>query len=258
MEMKKPFLIFLILTALLSLSGVKAAAAQSAPEFGIRLQRNFGYGGFNNEIQGFFQIKLTGPLEQVKEVSYKLDETEIGAVSESPFKLDFNTENYQTGEHSLSATVRLLDLSEVHTEAVRIRIISKQDAMALTFKLVGGILALTAVALLFSFLLTRRSRAYVPGQAQNYNGLLGGAICPKCGHPFPRSLIGVKVGLARFEPCPSCGKWVTSRSASQAELEAAEKAEAEKYQSASSMPSVEELDKRFAEKAVDDTRYLDE
>lgn len=258
MEMKKKVLIFCFLTVLLSLLSLNAVSAQSETAFTISLKRNFGYGGFGNDIQGYFQISLKGPLEQVREVSYTLDGETMGTVTVSPFKLDFNTDNFVPGEHKLGATVKLLDQSETQAQVVRVRILTKQETSQNVFKILGPIIALAVGATFISSLIAGRGKGAVPGQAQNYNGLHGGAVCPKCGHPFPRSFFGINLAVMRVERCPACGKWINSRRASPAELEAAEKAEAEKYRVEHGLPMEARKGQAPDEKAIEDSRYLDE
>ena len=258
MEMKKKVLILFILTALLSLLSLNAVFAQTVSVFTISLQRNLGYGGFGNDIQGYFQIKLRGPLQQVQQVVYTLDGQAMGSVSESPFKLDFNTDDFVPGEHKLGATVKLLNQSEVQAQVVSIRILSKEGASKSVFKILIPLFALIIGAAFISSLVTGRTNRAYPGQRQNYNGLYGGAVCPKCGHSFPRSLLGVNLGFSRLERCPSCGKWISSRRATPAELAAAEEAEAEKYRVSSGEKPSQTQSEKSDEKAIDDTRYLDE
>ena len=256
--MKKRVLILFMLTVLLSLLSLRVVSAQTESAFSISLQRNFGYGGFGNDIQGYFQIKLNGPLEQVQQVVYTLDGKAMGTVSESPFKLDFNTDDFLPGEHQLGATVKLLDQSEVQARTVQLQFLSPAGASQSVFKILIPLFGLIIGAALISSLVAGRTNRAHPGQQQNYNGLYGGAVCPKCGHPFPRSLLGVNLGFSRLERCPNCGKWISSKRATPAELAAAEEVEAEKYRVASGEKPNQSQSEKSDEKAIDDTRYLDE
>ena len=256
--MKKRVLILFILTMLLSLLSLNAVFAQTESAFSISLQRNFGYGGFGNDIQGYFQIKLKGPLEQVQQVVYTLDGQAMGTVAASPFKLDFNTDDFLPGEHQLGATVKLLGQSEVQARTVQLQFLSPEGASQSVFKILIPLFGLIIGAALISSLVAGRTNRAHPGQQQNYNGLYGGAVCPKCGHPFPRSLLGVNLGFSRLERCPNCGKWISSKRATPAELAAAEEVEAEKYRVASGEKPNQSQSEKSDEKAIDDTRYLDE
>ena len=258
MEMKKKVLILFVLTILLSMLSLTAVYAHDDLVFTISLQRNFGYGGFGNDIQGYFQIKLNGPLEEVAAVTYTLDGEAMGTAMESPFKLDFNTDDFVPGERNLGAKVKLLDGDEVTVQVVRVRILSKQEASQGVFKILGPLLALVAGATFISSVVAGRGKGNIPGQAQNYSGLYGGAICPKCGHPFPRSFLGINLGFVRVERCPSCGKWISSRRASSADLEAAERAEAEKYRVEKGLPAEGRQGEGPDGKAIEDSRYQDE
>ena len=258
MEMKKKVLILFMLTALLSLLSLNAVFAHTGADFSISLQRNFGYGGFGNDIQGYFQIKLKGPLELVQQVTYTLDGEAMGTVTESPFKLDFNTDDFAPGERYLGANVKLTDGDEVTAQVVLVNILSKEGASKSVFRILIPLFALIGGAALISSLVAGRTNRGVPGERQNYNGIYGGAVCPKCGHPFPRSFFGVNLAIVRVERCPGCGKWISSRRASLAELETAEQAEAEKYRVEKGLQAEGRKGASPDEKAIEDTRYLDE
>ena len=58
--MKKVFSIFLILSLLTALTP-SYALAQSAQELQLGMSRDFGYGGFGNDIQGLFTLKIKNP-----------------------------------------------------------------------------------------------------------------------------------------------------------------------------------------------------
>lgn len=53
-------------------------------------------------------------------------------------------------------------------------------------------------------------------------GLEGGAVCPKCGLPFSRSVFGLNLLVGKLSRCPHCGKWSVVGRASPDELAAAE------------------------------------
>src|SRR6185436_10633364 len=63
-----------------------------------------------------------------------------------------------------------------------------------------------------------------PGTPRRY-GLMGGAICPKCGRPFTRHWWGLNAGLSKFDRCDNCGRWSLVRAAPLEKLRAAEAAE---------------------------------
>ena len=97
----KKIQIALVFAVIVSLFVGVAAFAQTE-ELSLRMSRDYGYGGFNNDIQGLFSMKVTGPADLVK-VEFYIDSTSIGEVTQSPFNLQFNTDNYPVGQHQLYA-----------------------------------------------------------------------------------------------------------------------------------------------------------
>jgi hypothetical protein len=100
-----------------------------------------------------------------------------------------------------------------------------------------GILALIIVGMVLLQVLpmSRNKRRFEQGGVHNY-GAAGGAICPKCGRPFSRSIFGLNLLTGKLERCPYCGKWSITRPASIGALRAAEQAEVQGAQ-----PAVREL-----------------
>jgi hypothetical protein len=101
-EMKK-LLTSLALIATILVGLVSTAHAQSASELKLGLSRDFGYGGFNNDIQGLFTIMIVDAPADLTRVSFFIDSTNIGDVNQPPFSLQFNTDSYPLGLHTLSA-----------------------------------------------------------------------------------------------------------------------------------------------------------
>ncbi|MCX6039409.1 MAG: hypothetical protein NTW99_16290 [Chloroflexi bacterium] len=86
----------LLIATLVSLLAITAAFAQTE-ELSLRMSRDFGYGGFNNDIQGLFSMKVTGPADLARVVFY-INSIVIGEVTQAPFNLQFNTDNYPLGQ----------------------------------------------------------------------------------------------------------------------------------------------------------------
>ena len=78
--MKKNINVILI-TILLSLAIISAVSAQGE-ELTLSLSRDFGYGGFNGDIQGTFSVKASGPAN-LERVQFFLDETLLGEDTEA-------------------------------------------------------------------------------------------------------------------------------------------------------------------------------
>ncbi len=112
---------------------------------------------------------------------------------------------------------------------------------------VGFIIILTTVGQLT---LGRGQRHLEPGTPRNY-GIRGGAICPKCGRPFPLSFFSLNLITRKFERCPYCSKWSLVRVASREVLTAAEAAELESSRPAVPEPSPEEKLRR----QIEESRY---
>ncbi|MEA4813143.1 MAG: Ig-like domain-containing protein [Anaerolineaceae bacterium] len=258
MEMKKKVLILVLLAGFLSLVNFQAVSADAEPAFTLGLKKVFGYGGFGNDIQGTFRLKLNGPLEKVKEVNYYLDDTLLGSVTTNPFTLDFDTEKFEPGGHKISAQVILRDAPKITTPTLAVEILSKDSTMKKVTSLLLPLMAVVIGATVFGTVISARSKPPKPGQKTEYNGMYGAAVCPNCGHPFARSPFGFNLGFKRLERCPSCKKWVSTKRASTQELEAAEMAEAKKYglQQPYEGENIKTDDKLT--KMVDESRYLDE
>jgi hypothetical protein len=79
-------------------------------------------------------------------------------------------------------------------------------------------------------------------------GLAGGAVCPKCGLPFSRSVFGLNLLVGKLSRCPHCGKWSVVGRASPEELAAAEaKLRGEKQPAPPAVDAATQLHKRIEE-----------
>ena len=105
--MKKIFSI-LVITCLLTIISPGFALAQSTDQLQLGLSRDFGYGGFGNDIQGLFSMKIKNPPQNLVSVEFFIDTTLVGTDAESPFAVQFNTDSYSLGEHSLHAVGTLI------------------------------------------------------------------------------------------------------------------------------------------------------
>ena len=120
--------------------------------------------------------------------------------------------------------------------------------------IVIAIIVLVVLVFRGSQLFTSRSKAHLNtplGEARSYS-IAGGAICPKCQRPFAISLLSLKLGFAKFTPCPYCGKWSLVQRASQEELRAAEAAERGPVQTTQPKDEAAKL-----KEMVDESRFTD-
>lgn len=248
MKKIKSALFLAILTSLLTMTAVFA----QGDTLKLSLSRDWGYGGFNGDIQGTFTMKASGPASLVL-VEFYIDETKIGEVSSAPFNLQFVTDNYSDGAHTLYAIGTTSDGKQITSQKIGAVFVAKEDSGKAIFGTIGPLLAVIFGALLLAAiipLLTGRKTVHLePGAARNYG--MGGGICPKCKRPFAFHIYGFNLAFFKFDRCPYCGKWSPVRRASLAQLQLAEKAELEGSQS--QVPQISEEDK--LKKELDDSKY---
>lgn len=253
MKMKKR-LIWLVVLALLLGVASPALAQGEQPELALKLRRDWGYGGFNGDIQGNFSVTVDGPADLAMVRYYLDDETLLGESSEAPsFRVAFVTDDYPPGQHTLVAVGVRADGTELRSqELVRLFVSGEQAGEMLAqigVPLAVIVVALLAVTALAPLLSTGRKKAHRPGEY----GWLGGAVCPKCGKPYRLSALGLKLGFSRLENCPHCRKWSMVRRAGPDELAAAEARLAAEDGAGGLTP---ELDaQETLRKQLDDTRY---
>ncbi|TAK12675.1 MAG: hypothetical protein EPO32_08005 [Anaerolineae bacterium] len=212
-----------LFAALLLFFAAPALAQSEDPGLRLKLHRDFGYGGFSGDIQGNFSLTVDGPADLVT-VRYYIDETLLDESGDSPdFRVRFVTDDHAPGLHVLSAVGVLADGSELNSQTIQSYFLSKESADDMVFGIIGPIFAIVGVVVALSALaplmMGKRRKAFKPGQY----GMLGGAVCPKCARPFSLTFFGLKLGFARLEHCPHCGKWSLVRRARPEDLEAAER-----------------------------------
>jgi hypothetical protein len=248
--------IALLLAIVACLLAVGTALAQTG-ELTLGLSRDWGYGGFGNDIQGLFSMKVSGPDTLVK-VEFYIDETRIGEVTEAPFRLQFSTDDYPLGEHTLYALGTTSDGAILRSnELVQVFVPASEGGQA-AIKIILPVLVVVGVAMLLAALLpvlTSRSKvSQLDLGAERKYGIGGGAICPKCQRPFSIPFLGMNLGFSKFTRCPYCGKWSMVRPQSLAALRKAEQAELEWAKSDVASPASEDEKLR---KEVDDSRFQD-
>jgi len=240
-----------LIACLLCLFLVTAVSAQNSG-LTLQLTRDWGYGGFNGDIQGTFSMKVSGP-DNLVSVKFYIDDTMIGEDAEAPFALQFVTDNYPAGVHAMRAVGVATDGSELTSQTISANFVSKEDGTGAAMKVVIPILVIAFAAILVSALVPllafRKGKKVAPGAARNYP--YGGGICPKCHRPFPFQLFSMNMVMGKLTPCPHCGKWSVVRRASINELRAAEQAElAAEPEQVTGLSEEEKL-----KKDLDDSRY---
>jgi Bacterial Ig domain len=225
-----------------------------AQDSGLRLSLSKDWGfSAGGQVQGLFTLSASGPQDMAS-VQFELDGAEIAAVTQSPFKWQFNTDQYPVGGHALSAAGRMPDGSILRSNTIRVEFVSAETGWQVTQRIMLPIFAVVAVILILStagqLVLGRDRRRPEPGAPRQY-GPAGGAICPKCGRPFALSFFSLHLITRRLERCPYCGKWSWVARATPEALAAAEAAETE-----ASRPAVPEtsLEDKLRQQ-IEESRY---
>lgn len=242
-----------LIAVIFSLVAVFAALAQS-DELSISFSRDFGYSSGGGDIQGLFSIKVNGP-DTLTKVAFYIDDTMIGEDVEAPFKLQFNTDNYSLGEHTVYAIGTTSDGNELKTQVVHANFVSASEGTKTAVRILVPVVGLVVIALLLAAVVPiitgRKTIPLEPGTPRNYP--MGGAICPKCERPFAIHLYGVNLGLGKFDRCPYCGKWSVVRRQPMQALRAAEEAELERAQETGSVQGMTEEEK--LKKQLEDSKF---
>jgi hypothetical protein len=243
---------------ILSLAYVFPVFAQSEDELVLTLNRDFGYAGFNGtDIQGTFSMKATGPKDLVK-VIFSINDTVIGEDAEAPFKIQFNTDSYGVGPHTLSATGMTSSGKEIKSNVYVKNFVSADEGMKTAMKIVVPLLILvlgiSLVSIIGPVLLGRNKKGSIPLGAPRSYGMAGGTICTKCGRPFAINFFALKLVFGKLVRCPHCGKLGVMPRRSLAELKKAE--EAELAMAAGDAPQVQGMsEEEKLQKELDDSRY---
>lgn len=254
--MKKISSIILVLSILLYLTS-SFAYAQSPNELELGLSRDFGYGGFNNDIQGLFTLKIKDPPENLVRVVFLIDSMSMGEDTQAPFGLQFNTDSYPLGNHQLNALGYTTQGDELNSNVIQVQFVPAGSGFESVVKIVLPIVALIILIGLISvflpLLLSKGKIASTPLGTPRKYGIGGGAICPKCNRPFPLRLWWINLGFKKIDRCPYCGKWSYVQPSSLVDLRAAETAELAQVQPETPINGESETDK--LKKDLDDSRF---
>lgn len=233
---------------LLLVFGLMALLAAQEAVLDLRLSRDWGYGGFNNEIQGRFSLHASGP-DDLAAVQFRMDGDVIGVDEVPPFQFQFTTDAFPPGPHAFSATGLLAGGGEIESDVIAVTILSADQAGDATAGLIIPLLAILGGITVFGVLMPLvfgRRRKHIPG----VYGMAGGAVCGRCLKPFARGVLSPNMVFGKLERCPHCGKWAIVPRASAAALEAAEARLAEEGQVAAQAAETEaEKRARLAEES---------
>lgn len=251
---KNCFYVFLVLLAILGF--VAPARAQAVEELELSVSRDFGSSDGTGNIQGTFSMKVTGPSNLVK-VQFYIDNTVIAEDTEPPFKVQFVTNDYAHGKHTMHATGYTSDGRELRTREMTFNYMTAAESWQRGLKIVLPILVLVLIWKLFSTVVPTQNRGRKKGEllppgGQNY-GVIGGTICPRCAHPFALNFFSPNLLVGKLVRCPNCGKWFIGRRASIDDLLIAEEAA---WRKAHGAPQVSEMkDEEKIRKELGDSKY---
>ncbi len=240
----KKLALFVVLAALFI--AVIPAHAQDAG-LTLSMSRDFGYAGFGSDIEGLFSLRASGP-SNLQRVEFYVDSELIGNVDEEPFRVQFTTKDYAPGERTMYALGYLSDGSQLRSNEITRIFLSAEQArgkmVELVFPILGVVLAVTLLATVVPAMLSSKKP-----QRGKY-GVSGGAVCPKCGLPYPLRFFSFNMGAKKFDRCPHCGKWSLVRRASKEDLAAAEARWAALDAPTEATPRISRRDQQ-----IDDSRY---
>jgi hypothetical protein len=245
---------------LLMVSSINLAWAQtSSDELQLAVHRDFGYGGFNNQIQGLFTLEATGlPLQSA---TFMIDAEVIGQVTAAPFKLSINTDKYPHGLHTFTVVGVTTDGRTLTSKPRQYEFVDAsvggQAGLKIGGSIAGVVLGIVALMLAFQFLPGYLGkRKMVPLGAHRTYGIKGGAICPKCGRPFGIHLMSINLFTRYFDRCEHCGKWSIVSRATPQQLADAEQIELAMAQP--EKPVVTETAEAKLKRQIEETRYTDQ
>jgi DNA-directed RNA polymerase subunit RPC12/RpoP len=256
--MKKSLLIIVLLTILVF--GITSQSlAQSTEQLQLGLSRDWGYGGLGNDIQGLFTAHIKDPPANITRVEFYIDDTMIGEDVTPPFSLQFNTDSYPLGLHTIYAIGSTSDGTTINSNKLEMNFVPAKNIGEVLIKfilpLILLIIVIALIAVFLPLVLSKGKLSSTPlGEPRKY-GIGGGGICPKCGRPFPLRLWFINLGASKIDRCPYCGKWSMVRPRSTTELRAAEAAE---LSQAGSGPAIEqETEEAKLKRDLDDSRFQD-
>ena len=249
----------ILLAIVPSLFGGGQGGVLAQSNFTLNIHRNIGYSS-GSQIRGSFNMTVVGP-NTIKSATFLIDGQTMKVITTSPFSFDFNTNDYPSGWHDLSASIQTTDGQTVTTAVRRFEFATSEEETAairnIVVPMVGGLLVVILIVVGAQVLFFRnKPKTGLPLGTPRTYGITGGAVCPKCHRPFPLSLLSLNIGLGtKFTRCVFCGKWSMVRRASLAELRAAEAVEL-----AEALPETPIHKKSEAEKLkemLDNSRFTD-
>lgn len=252
----KKILIALLPALLLLGHPASTAIAQEQEELTLSMSRDFGYSSGTGDIQGTFSMKASGPDTLVR-VEFFIDTTLIAEDNEAPYKVQFVTDNYPLGLHTLYAVGYTSDDRVLHSREFQANFVSADEGWQAALKIMVPVIGLVLLAALLSAIVPalgggRKNRTSLPPGERNY-GIAGGTICTRCQHPFAMNLMSPNMLVGKLVRCPACGKWFIGRRADADGLRKAEEIEWAHGHPAPQASGLSEQEK--LQKDMEDSKY---
>jgi len=249
-------LIILLFVLLLLGNQSSAVFTQEQEELTLSMSRDFGYSSGTGDIQGTFSMKASGPDTLVR-VEFFIDDTLIAEDNEAPYKVQFVTDNYPLGLHTLYAVGYTSDDRVINSREFQANFVSADEGWQAALKIMVPVIGLVLLAALLSAIVPalgggRKNRSSLPPGERNY-GIAGGTICPRCQHPFAMYLMSPNMLAGKLVRCPACGKWFIGRRAEADLLRKAEEVEWAHEHPAPQVSGLSEQEK--LQKDMEDSKY---
>ncbi|GJM40624.1 MAG: hypothetical protein DHS20C20_09060 [Ardenticatenaceae bacterium] len=240
-----------IFVVLLSLVGVGTAVAQESNQLKLRLSRDFG-AGFGTSIQGRFSFRVDGP-DNLESVSFYIDDQLVGKDNEAPFRLQFETDSYELGTHTLYAIGQTASGEELRSNEISRNFISSSSSNRTLLYIIVPILVISLGGILLASWIANRGQKGGKSANLNVHGPFGGTICPKCNKPFARHIWGLNLVVGKFDRCPHCGKWSLVRALPREQLDTA--VDAMEAKAKQNQPKPPDDDEDSWRKRLDDSKF---
>jgi hypothetical protein len=240
-------ILLVILGLGIAVPGAQAQTPASALELRLSKVNGFNLGG---RIQGRFRLTVSGTAE-LRQVTFLVDGAPIGDATASPFGITFDTGAFEPGRHELSATATSTSGERLGSNVLTVEFVSPETARRSTLQIILPILAILLVGSVLAVvvpLLTSGGRRRV---GIGEYGMAGGAVCRKCGLPFSRHFVTLRLLGARLERCPHCGKWQMASKATPEQLSEAEA----RLKDHATMPATPEEHEESLRRMIDDSRF---
>jgi hypothetical protein len=256
MFQKKVVLKIWFILILIAITASPAFAQQDEYQLGLTRVIGFNSGDL---IRGTMNLFVIGPADNIQSVKYLIDGKVVAEITQSPFSATFQTTEFASGYHDLSAVVQTKDGRSVSTATRKFNFATPEQERSGLFNILGPILGIVALVMVLGFaaqmlLFKNKFKSMPPGTRREY-GIRGGTICPKCGRPYALHWWTPNLPGARFDRCDFCGKWSLVHRYSIDGLRAAEQKEIQSF--GTSEPIVEKTEEEKLREMLEKSKYSD-